>query len=55
MELNHLPIDAAQPRADAIERLRGYARPIWRMRAELAYPSHVQKACDDYNKRITKV
>ena len=54
-EITHLPIEAAQPRVDAIERMAAYAQPIWRMRAVLAYPAHVQKACDDYNKRITKV
>lgn len=51
----HLPEELAEPRCDALEKLNAIAKPIWLTRAALAFPAHVQKACDDYNRRHNKV
>lgn len=54
-DIMHLPDEIVQPRTDAIEKLRAFAKPIWLTRAGLAHPVHVEKAWRDYNERNTKV
>ena len=51
----HLPKKLADPCSDALEKLNATAKPIWLAKAALAFPDHVQKACDDYNRRHNKV
>lgn len=54
-EIMHMPEELAQPHSDALEKLNAFAKPIWLTRAALAFPVHVQRACDDYNRRLNKV